>query len=200
MAVRLCSMSTSLPSDLSSRGRQGSTVSDNTTGVTPIVDNVRLSLPAPSPVCDAIEDDESNDGASSVDEDLDEYYLVNEVSPAAADAQDACALIENEQNHDPNDSTAVAAMPVEDSFAGQAGQAEPSLCNTNDIVAWEGSTAAKSFACRGWIRSDDEWVRRTDASLRKRDSNVARCADDPKFRTRLCNHWDVSQGTFCPMK
>ena len=176
---------------------QASTVSDNTTSVTPIVDNVQLSLPAPSPVCDDIVDDESNDGASSVDEDLDEYSLVNEVSPAAVDAQDACALVENEQNHDPNDSTAVAAMPVEDSFAGQA---EPSLCNTNDIVAWEGSTAAKSFACRGWIRSDDEWVRRTDASLRKRDSNVARCADDPKFRTRLCNHWDVSQGTFCPMK
>ena len=103
----LCSMSTSLPSDLSSRGRQGSTVSDNTTGVTPIVDNVQLSLPAPSPVCDAIEDDESNDGASSVDKDLDEYYLVNEVSPAAADAQDACALVEiKEQNHDPKDSAA----------------------------------------------------------------------------------------------
>ena len=91
--MHLCSMSTSLPSDLSSRGRQGSTVSDNTTGVTPIVDNVQLSLPAPSPVCDAIEDDESNDGASSVDEDLDEYYLVNEVSPAAADAQDAINVI-----------------------------------------------------------------------------------------------------------
>jgi hypothetical protein len=27
-----------------------------------------------------------------------------------------------------------------------------------------------------------------------------RCADDPKFRTRLCNHWDVSQGMFCPMR
>ena len=190
--MRLCSMSTSLPSDLSSRGRQGSTVSDNTTGVTPIVDNVQLSLPAPSPVCDAIEDDESNDGASSVDEDLDEYYLVNEVSPAAADAQDACALVEiKEQNHDPKDSA--AATPVEDSLTVPV---EPSLCNINDIVAWEGSTAAKSFACRGWIR----WVRRSDASLRKRDSNVARCADNPKFRTRLCNHWDVSQGTFCPMK
>ena len=72
MAVRLCSMSTSLPSDLSSRGRQGSTVSDNTTGVTPIVNNVQLSLPAPSPVCDAIEDNESNDGASSVERKRDE--------------------------------------------------------------------------------------------------------------------------------
>ena len=24
--------------------------------------------------------------------------------------------------------------------------------------------------------------------------------EDPKFRTRLCNHWDTSFGTFCPMK
>lgn len=70
----------------------------------------------------------------------------------------------------------------------------------NDIVIWEGSTAAKSFNCRGWLRSDDEWVRGSGSGLRKRDRNITRCAEDPKFRTRLCNHWDVSQGTFCPMR
>ena len=154
--MRLCSMSTSLPSDLSSRGRQGSTVSDNTTGVTPIVDNVQLSLPAPSPVCDAIEDDESNDGASSVDEDLDEYYLVNEVSPAAADAQDACALVEiKEQNHDPKDSA--AATPVEDPLTVPV---EPSLCNINDIVASKrapkhGSRGATWYCHRFRLRCHD---------------------------------------------
>ena len=70
----------------------------------------------------------------------------------------------------------------------------------DEIVIWEGSTTARTFHCRGWMRSEDEWVRRTDASLRKRDSNVMRCATDPKFRTRLCNHWDISCGTFCPMR
>jgi serine/threonine-protein kinase/endoribonuclease IRE1 len=73
-------------------------------------------------------------------------------------------------------------------------------CDTDDIIVWEGSTTAKSLGCRGWFRSDDEWVRKTDLSLRKRNSNIVRCADDPKFRTRLCNHWDVSEGTFCPMR
>jgi serine/threonine-protein kinase/endoribonuclease IRE1 len=71
---------------------------------------------------------------------------------------------------------------------------------TDDIIVWEGSTAAKSLGCRGWLRSDDEWIRKTDLSLRKRNNNILRCADDPKFRTRLCNHWDVNQGTFCPMR
>ncbi len=68
------------------------------------------------------------------------------------------------------------------------------------IVVWCGSNAAKQLNCRGWFRSDDEWEQRLDAKLRKRDANLARCADDPKFRTRLCNHWDVSGGTYCPMR
>ena len=77
---------------------------------------------------------------------------------------------------------------------------EPPVAYDDDIIVWEGSTAAKSLGCRGWFRSDDEWMRKTDLSLRKRNSAIVRCADDPKFRTRLCNHWDVSQGTFCPMR
>ena len=83
------------------------------------------------------------------------------------------------------------------------GQAQPEQTPGNsasEIVVWEGSNTAKSFNCRGWMRSDGEWVRRTDTTLRKRDSNVTRCATDPKFRTRLCNHWDTSKGTFCPMR
>ena len=71
----------------------------------------------------------------------------------------------------------------------------------DDIILWEGSTAARMFKSRGWIRSDDEWARQTDSGSRKtRDPNLARLAEDPKFRTRLCNHWDESWGTYCPMK
>eukprot|EP00977_Amphora_coffeiformis_P014906 scaffold4244_cov167-Amphora_coffeaeformis.AAC.19 len=69
-----------------------------------------------------------------------------------------------------------------------------------DIVVWECSAAAKTFQNRGWSRADEEWIRRTDATLLKPNSNLVRCAEDPKFRTRLCNHWDVSLGTFCPMR
>lgn len=68
------------------------------------------------------------------------------------------------------------------------------------IVVWSGSTAARELKCRGWYRSDDDWTQRLDAKLRKRDSNLARFVDDPKFRTRLCNYWDSSQGVHCPMR
>ncbi|KAL7490125.1 hypothetical protein ACHAW6_015851, partial [Cyclotella cf. meneghiniana] len=79
-------------------------------------------------------------------------------------------------------------------------QLSSSTESVTGIVVWSGSNAAKQFNCRGWIRSEDEWIQRLDAKLRKRDANVARCADDPKFRTRLCNEWDISGGTFCPMR
>ena len=77
---------------------------------------------------------------------------------------------------------------------------DPVVTNPDGIIVWECSAAAKTFNSRGWSRSDDEWIRRTDAALLKPNSNLVRCAEDPKFRTRLCNHWDVSMGTFCPMR
>lgn len=58
----------------------------------------------------------------------------------------------------------------------------------------------KKFDCQGWMRSEDEWIQRLDVKMRKRDANLARCADDPKFRTRLCNHWDTTRGAFCSMR
>lgn len=69
-----------------------------------------------------------------------------------------------------------------------------------DVIIWHGSDLARKAACRGWNRSDGEWMRRVDTSLRKRNANLVRCKEDPKFRTRLCNHWDTSLGTFCPMR
>eukprot|EP00536_Pseudo-nitzschia_multiseries_P004080 jgi/Psemu1/253242/estExt_Genewise1Plus.C_660035 len=68
------------------------------------------------------------------------------------------------------------------------------------IIVWEGSIAARTFNCRGWSRSQDEWSRHIEPFYKKRDPASKRCMEDPKFRTRLCNHWDMSLGTFCPMK
>merc|ERR1719276_674643 len=52
------------------------------------------------------------------------------------------------------------------------------------------------------MRSEEEWTRRIDLKIKKRDPDLMHCAqDDPKYyRTRLCNHWDVNKGTFCPMR
>jgi serine/threonine-protein kinase/endoribonuclease IRE1 len=69
-----------------------------------------------------------------------------------------------------------------------------------DIIVWEGSAAAKAFNCRGWSRSEDEWSRHIEPFYKKRDPNLKRCMDDPKYRTRLCNHWDTSLGMQCPMR
>jgi hypothetical protein len=69
-----------------------------------------------------------------------------------------------------------------------------------EIVIWEGSSTARLLNCRGWMRSEEDWRRRTDALFRKRDINVTRCVEDSKFRTRLCNHWDISKGTYCSMR
>ncbi|VEU38629.1 unnamed protein product [Pseudo-nitzschia multistriata] len=78
-------------------------------------------------------------------------------------------------------------------------------CDSNDevdedIIVWEGSIAAKTFNNRGWSRSQDEWSRHIEPFYKKRDPASKRCMEDPKFRTRLCNHWDMSLGAFCPMK
>jgi len=93
-----------------------------------------------------------------------------------------------------------AYVILDDSSSKESTVPQPKSCSAEGITIWEGSTAAKTFNCRGWYRSDDEWKRRVDSTIRKRDANVERCATDPKFRTRLCNHWDVSQGTHCPMR
>lgn len=68
-----------------------------------------------------------------------------------------------------------------------------------DVVIWENSAASNTYQCRGWMRSEDEWVRGSK-KVKKADPILLRCAEDGKFRTRLCNHWDQSQGTFCPMR
>jgi len=74
--------------------------------------------------------------------------------------------------------------------------------STDGIVVWEGSSAAKTFNCRGWNRSDDEWeraaIREGSKPRNKRDRlNLMRFVDDSKFRTRLCNEWINNGGTSC---
>jgi serine/threonine-protein kinase/endoribonuclease IRE1 len=67
------------------------------------------------------------------------------------------------------------------------------------VIRYDDNSTA-SMNCRGWYCHDDDWVRSIDCTARKHDINLLRCAEDPKFRTRLCNHWDVSLGITCPMR
>jgi hypothetical protein len=107
---------------------------------------------------------------------------------------DAVASPDTSDRRSRTESSVTALIP---SSEGEPATRAPDV---GDVVIWHGSAAAKTLQCRGWNRSDGEWIRRVDASLRKRDINLVRCAEDPKFRTRLCNHWDVSHGTICPMR
>ncbi len=68
-----------------------------------------------------------------------------------------------------------------------------------DVIIWEKSSAASAYNCRGWMRSEEEWMYRV-TTTKKRELHLTRCAEDGKYRTRLCNHWDESLGTYCPIR
>ncbi|CAM9313075.1 unnamed protein product [Chrysoparadoxa australica] len=76
--------------------------------------------------------------------------------------------------------------------------------NTGDlsqVLLWSGSTMATSLNCRGWWRHQDGWCKGQDKSKpRNRPPHLNRAIQDPRYRSRLCSHWDNSMGTFCPMK
>ena len=75
----------------------------------------------------------------------------------------------------------------------------------SSVVIWDGSELSRS-SVRGWMRSELEWQRAIDKAIATNPihSNEAvslkTIASDPKYRTRLCNHWDQSEGTRCPMR
>lgn len=138
------------------------------------------------------EEEEEATGMEATDNDIDGRIEDLAIAIESDEkASDVTAVLEPQlSNEDESIHTAEPLVHVE----------APLEANTEDIIVWECSAAARTFKNRGWSRSDDEWVRRTDAAMRKPNSNLVRCAEDPKFRTRLCNHWDVSLGTFCPMR
>lgn len=70
----------------------------------------------------------------------------------------------------------------------------------SNLVVWHGSTASNTLKCRGWSRTDLEWSNRLAECGRRRDKLLQKNGSDPKFRTRLCSHWDNSHGEFCPMR
>lgn len=88
---------------------------------------------------------------------------------------------------------------VDESISNFTGGQKSDVPTPADVIVWENSTAARTFQCRGWMRSEEEWCRRGKIT-KKRDMHLTRCAEDGKFRTRLCNHWDESKGTFCSMR
>lgn len=109
---------------------------------------------------------------------------VPELTPVIEKQDDALALSE-------------ATKPIDKSLLEEVKES----CAIGQLVVWHGSSAASAFQCRGWNRSDEQWVRKGEMiGANRSDALLVRCAEDPKFRTRLCNHWDLSKGTYCPMR
>ncbi|CAM9998888.1 unnamed protein product, partial [Ectocarpus sp. 12 AP-2014] len=70
-----------------------------------------------------------------------------------------------------------------------------------DVLVWNESGMAKSMGCRGWWRHQDHWQRRLDVTKqRPRGAHLNKALQDPKYRTRLCSHWENSKGMLCPMR
>lgn len=75
------------------------------------------------------------------------------------------------------------------------------LPTMDQLVVWHGSTAARTLNCRGWNRGAVEWVKPSvDSFAKDKAREFAKNSENPRYRTRLCSHWDSSSGTFCPMK
>ena len=88
------------------------------------------------------------------------------------------------------------------------------------VLVWAQTDAAAALGCRGWVRRSEHWlsaasswggsVLRSSAKQAANSSSIeplsalpgplARAAEDFKFRTRLCQHWDSTRGTFCPIR
>jgi serine/threonine-protein kinase/endoribonuclease IRE1 len=100
-------------------------------------------------------------------------------------------------SHTASHLAAVAALSAAPAAAVAAAAAvvAPEL---HDIVVWSGSAMATGLHCRGWWRDQDHWRRRLDvAKQRQRPAHLTKALADPKYRTRLCSHWDNSKVSVC---
>lgn len=122
--------------------------------------------------------------------------------------------------------TASASKPAPAALA-PAAVAALTAAELDDVVVWSGTDLCSAVRCRGWMRPQHMWRRGTDvrtgASSAARAGGgggaaahasaigaalahaslppaLVRCAEDGKYRSRLCNHWDDSCGAFCPMR
>ena len=73
------------------------------------------------------------------------------------------------------------------------------------VIVWSGGALAGSLGCTGWWREASAWVdgsgtAQSIARTKGRPSHLTRSAADPKYRSRLCTHWELTGGGTCPMR
>lgn len=82
--------------------------------------------------------------------------------------------------------------------AGAQLEIQPEDPAVPDSVLWSGTTEAAEAGVRGWWMSENRLQKQQ--KVRPRPAHVIKALADPKYRTRLCNHWETSKGTTCPMR
>ena len=74
---------------------------------------------------------------------------------------------------------------------------DQSIDSTVDRLAVFVSPGGPNPSCRrsrGWWRHQDHWNRRLDVTKqRPRGAHLNKALQDPKYRTRLCSHWENSK-------
>lgn len=61
------------------------------------------------------------------------------------------------------------------------------------VTVYAGTGLAATYNCRGWWRPAEHWAKRMEAGKPKaRPPHLTRAVADPKYRTRLCTHWEAS--------
>jgi Ribonuclease 2-5A len=154
---------------------------------------------------------DTSDAAASADANTSTSGTDNTSTAAADDelttAAEAAEVATAAERTEANDSTVQPATADTDGSNGTASHAAavaalsapPAAAaavapDLHDVVVWSGSSMAIGLHCRGWWRDQDHWRRRLDvAKQRQRPVHLTKALADPKYRTRLCSHWDNSQ-------
>ena len=75
--------------------------------------------------------------------------------------------------------------------------APPEGSSLDNVTIWCGSPLAHSCRVRGWWR---EASANPIKSSKVRPAHILKSAADTRYRSRLCSHWEATQGSTCPMR
>mmetsp|Transcript_10514 Transcript_10514/g.9431 ORF Transcript_10514/g.9431 Transcript_10514/m.9431 type:complete len:265 (+) Transcript_10514:1032-1826(+) len=76
-----------------------------------------------------------------------------------------------------------------------------------NVIIWFGSQIADKFNNQGWYRDRTSWIHgikfnhtSNKNNQKSRPIHLTKASNDFRYRSRLCNHWETTRGTICPMR
>merc|ERR1711871_1282473 len=80
---------------------------------------------------------------------------------------------------------------------------DKSIAATEESTIWRGSQAALDEKVRGWWQGAKSWelsYANMHFKSKPRPGHLLKSSQDLKYRSRLCNHWEETNGDRCPMR